>query len=159
MVAFQLNLLPKTSSLLEWPVSRTVTAPSAGEDVRQEVSFTAGGNINHYHDMASMAVWQVLKKLTIFSPYNPEIMLLGIHPKELKTSVQFSRSVMSDSLQSHELQHARPPCPSPTPGVYSNSCLSSWICHPTTLSSVLPFSSCPQSLPASESFPMSQLFT
>ena len=74
-------------------------------------------------------------------------------------SVQFSRSVVSNSLQSHELQHARPPCPSPTPGVYSNSCLSSWICHPTTLSSVLPFSSCPQSLPASGSFPMSQLFT
>ena len=74
-------------------------------------------------------------------------------------SVQFSRSVVSDSFQSHELQHARPPCPSPTPGVYSNSCLSSWICHPTISSSVIPFSSCPQSLPASGSFPMSQLFT
>ena len=75
------------------------------------------------------------------------------------TSVQFSRSVVSDSLWPHELQHARPPCPSPTPGVYSNSCPSSRWCHPAISSSVVPFSSCPQSLPASGSFPMSQLFT
>ena len=74
------------------------------------------------------------------------------------TSVQFSLSVMSDSLRPHESQHARPPCPSPTPGVHSNSCPSSRWCHPTILSSVVSFSSCPQSLPASESFPMSQLF-
>ena len=74
-------------------------------------------------------------------------------------SVQFSHSVMSNSLWPHELQHARPPCPSPTPGVHSNSCPSSQWCHPAISSSVLPFSSCPQSLPASESFPMSQLFT
>ena len=66
---------------------------------------------------------------------------------------------MSDSLWPHESQHARPPCPSPTPGVYSNSCPSSWWCHPAISSSVIPFSSCPQSLPASGSFPMSQLFT
>ena len=68
------------------------------------------------------------------------------------SSVQFSHSVMSDSLRPHELQHARPPCPSPTPGVHSNSCpLSQW-CHPAISSSVVPFSSCPQSLPASGSF-------
>ena len=74
-------------------------------------------------------------------------------------SVQFSHSVMSDSLQPHGLQHARPPCPSPTPGVYSNSCpLSRW-CHPAISSSVVPFSSCPQSFPASGSFQMSQFFT
>ena len=74
------------------------------------------------------------------------------------SSVQFSQSVMSDSLQPHELQHARSPCPSPTPGVHSNSCpLSQW-CHPTISSSVVPFSSCPQSLPASGTFPVSQLF-
>ena len=72
-------------------------------------------------------------------------------------SIQFSRSVVSDSLQPHESQHARPPCLSPTPGVYSNSCpLSRW-CHPAISSSVVPFSSCPQSLPASGSFPMSWL--
>ena len=73
-------------------------------------------------------------------------------------SDQISRSVVSDSLWPHESQHARPPCPSPTPGVHSDSHpLSQW-CHPAISSSVVPFSSCPQSLPASESFPMSQLF-
>ena len=72
---------------------------------------------------------------------------------------QFSRSVMSHSLGPHESQHTRPPCPSPTPGIYSNSCLSSRWCHPAILASLIPFSSCPQSLPASWSFPMSQLFT
>ena len=71
--------------------------------------------------------------------------------------VQFSRSVVSDSLWPHELQHARPPCPSPTPGVYSDSCPSSQWCHPAISFSVVPLSSCPQSLPASGSFPMSQL--
>ena len=65
---------------------------------------------------------------------------------------------MSDSLRPHELQHARPPCPSSSPGVYSNLRPSSQWCHPAISSSVIPFSSCPQSLPASESFPMSQLF-
>ena len=65
---------------------------------------------------------------------------------------------MSDSLRPHELQHARPSCPSPTPRVHSNSYPLSWWCHPAISSSVVPFSSCPQSLPASESFPMSQLF-
>ena len=73
-------------------------------------------------------------------------------------SVQFNHSVMSDSLPPHGLQHARPPCPSPTPGAYSNSCpLSQW-CHPATSSSVVPFSFCPQSFPASGSFPMCQFF-
>ena len=73
-------------------------------------------------------------------------------------SVQFSCSVVSDSLRPHELQHARPPCPSPTPGVHPNRCpLRQW-CHPTISSSVVPFSSCPQSLPASGSFLMSQFF-
>ena len=76
----------------------------------------------------------------------------------MHSSVQFSRPVMSDSLQPHESQHARPPCPSPTPGAYSNSCPSSQWCHPAISSSVIPFSSCPQSLPASGTFPMSQLF-
>ena len=76
-----------------------------------------------------------------------------------KWIVQFSRSVTSDSLQPHGPQHARPLCPSPTPGIYPNSCpLSQW-CHPTILSSVVPFSSRLQSFPASRSFQMSQLFT
>ena len=72
-------------------------------------------------------------------------------------SVQFSRSVMSDSLWPHEPQHTRPPCPSPTPGVHPNPCLLSQWCHPTISSSVIPFS-CPQSFSASGSFPVSQLF-
>ena len=72
---------------------------------------------------------------------------------------QFSRSVVSDSLRPHESQHARPPCPPPSPRVHPNSCPSSQWCHPAISSSVVPFSSCPQSLPASGSFPMSQLFT
>ena len=83
---------------------------------------------------------------------NPKISM-----KELFSSVQsFSRV---DSLQPHESQHAKPPCPSPTPRVHSNSCPSSWWCHPAISSSVIvPFSSCPQCLPASGYFPMSQLF-
>ena len=77
---------------------------------------------------------------------------------QFSRSVQFSRSLVSDSLRPHESQHARPPCPSPSPGVHSDSRpLSQW-CHPVISSSVVPFSSCPQSLPASESFPMSQVF-
>ena len=78
----------------------------------------------------------------------------ALHP-----SVHFIRSVVSDSLPPHELQHARPPCPSPTPRIYPNSSPSSRWCHLAISSSVVPFSSCPQSLPASESLPMSQLFT
>ena len=75
-----------------------------------------------------------------------------------KGKVQFSRSVISNSLRPHEPQHTRPPCPSPTPRVYPNPCpLSRW-CHPTISSSIVPFSSCPQSFPASGSFQMSQLF-
>ena len=78
--------------------------------------------------------------------------------KYLHSSVQFSHSVVSKSLWLDEPQHSRPPCPSPTPGVYPNSCPLSWWCHPAISSSVIPFSSCPQSFPASGSFPMSQLF-
>ena len=112
---------------------------------------------------------QVIKKKKLYPKH------FGYHIKEfvaaigfyhlvplLKYSmrVQFScRSVASDSLRPHESQHPRPPCPSPTPRVHSNSCPSSRRCHPAISSSVIPFSSCPQSLPASESFPMSQLFT
>ena len=81
-----------------------------------------------------------------------------IHNKSY-ISDQFSRSVVSNSLQPHELQHARPPCPTPTPRVHPNSCpLSRW-CHPDISASVVPFSSCPQSLPATGSFLMSKLFT
>ena len=91
----------------------------------------------------------------IFRPFNSEFKRKPFS----KFSVQFSCSVMSDSLRPHGLQHARPPCPSPTPEVYSNSCpLSRW-CHQTISFSVVSFSACPQPFPASGSFPMSQLFT
>ena len=84
----------------------------------------------------------------------------GLCDLGLWSSLQFSSvTVVSDSLRPQELQRTRPPCPSPTPGVHSNSRPSSWWCHPAMSSSVSPFSSCPQSLPSSESFPMSQLFT
>ena len=82
---------------------------------------------------------------------------VGSMNQEKFSSVQFSRLVVSDSLQPHESQHARPPCPSPTPGVHSDSRPSSQQYHPPISSSVVPFSSCPQSFPASESSPMSQL--
>ena len=79
--------------------------------------------------------------------------------EDMFSSVQFNHSVVSNSLGPHELQHARPPCPSPTPGVDTNSCPSSRWCHSVISSSVVPFFSCPQSLPASGSFPMSQLLS
>ena len=84
--------------------------------------------------------------------------ILDLNIDGLQHSVQFIRSVVSNSLRPHELKQSRPPCPSPTPGAYTNSCPSSWWCHPTISSSVVPFSSCPQSFPASGSFQMSQLF-
>ena len=79
-------------------------------------------------------------------------------PNAQSTSVQFSCSVVFDCLRPHELRHASPHCPSPPPGVHSDAHPSSWWCHPAISSSVVPFTSCPQSIPASESFPMSQLF-
>ena len=84
--------------------------------------------------------------------------MLKFFRKSWRLSVQFNCSVVSDSLWPRGLQHTRLPCPSPTPRVYSNSCPLSWWCHPTISSSVIPFSSCPQSFPGSGSFQMSQLF-
>ena len=86
-------------------------------------------------------------------------MTCGSQWREEVLSVQFSRSVMSDFLWPHESQHARSPCPPPTPGVHTDSCALSRWCHPAISSSVVPFSSCSQSLQASGYFPMSQLFT
>ena len=91
--------------------------------------------------------------------YFPKYKFLCWKKNKYWCSVQFSCSVVSDSLRPHESQHSRPPCPSPTPRVHSNSCPSSQWCHPAISSSAGPFSSCPQSLPAWESFPMSQLST
>ena len=126
-------------------------------------------------DNYSTILWWFLPYMHVLSP-NPSLTSLPIHSSRLsqstafgfpasyirlplrEASVQPSHSVVSDSLRPHCLQHARPPCPSPTPGVYSNSCpLSRW-CHPTISSSVIPFSSRRQSFPASGSFPTSQFF-
>ena len=91
---------------------------------------------------------------------NPGVGLRASYTSHLgKSSVQFSCSFVSDSSWSHGLQHARPPCPSPTPGVYSDSCPLSWWCHPTISSSVIPFSSCLQSFLAFWSFSMIQFFS
>ena len=105
---------------------------------------------------------QIGKKVLKLSPFADDMILYIENPKDSTrnfSSVQFSRSVVSDSLWPHESQHARPLCPLPTPRVYSNSCPSSRWCYVAISSSVVPFSSWPQSLPASESFPMSQLFS
>ena len=108
---------------------------------------------------------QVLIELLLL-PWVPVCVKFCVHPLKVKSispspvfsSVQFSHSVMPDSLWSHGLQHTRLPCPLPTPGAYSNSCPLHWSCHTTVSSSVVPFSSCLQSFPASGSFPISQFF-
>ena len=114
------------------------------------------------HAFLNYFYWIFAVKDKVISSLIFSFILFDVHTNNIVIfyiSVQFSHSVMSDSLRPQGLQHARPPCPSPTPGVHSNSCpLSRW-CHPTISSSVVPFSSCPQSLPASGSFQMSQFFT
>ena len=100
-------------------------------------------------NFSNIYIWKIWKWLADLFFSNMPLLLY---------SVQFSLSVMSNSLQPHELQHSRPPCPSPNPGAYPNPCPLSWWYHPTISSSVIPFSSCPQSFPASGSFQMSQLF-
>ena len=106
----------------------------------------------HFHFKFNILV------ILIFSKILANLQGFGSTSYIISESVQFS-SVVSNSLWPHESQHARPPCPSLSPGVHSNSHPSSQWCHPAISSSVVPFSSCPQSLPASDSFPMSQLFT
>ena len=112
-----------------------------------------------YYSFLVTRYFFVLVSAIVFSHlFTLGLFCLYLHEFLVVSSVQFSHSVMSDSLRPHESQHTRPPCPSPTPRVHSNSRpLSRW-CHPAISSSVVPFSSCPQSLLASESFPMSQLF-
>ena len=102
----------------------------------------------------------LLQGIFLAQESNPCLLLLAgkFFTTEPISSVQFSHSVVPDSLWPHESQHARPPCPSPTPGVYPNPCPSSQWCHPAISFSVVPFSSCPWSLPASGSFLVSQRF-
>ena len=129
----------------------------------------AGRNINNLKyadDTTLMAEGEELKSLLMKVKEEGEKTGLNLNIQKTKimvsssiNSVQFSCSVMSNSLWPHGLQHARPPCPSPTPGVYSNSCLLSQWCHPTMSASVIPFSSLLQSFSASGSLQMSQFFT
>ena len=104
------------------------------------------------HHLYNSDTWAYTKSCSFASKHSP------FSPGLVISSVQFSRSVVSNSLRPHDSQHARPSCPSPTSRVYSNSRPSSQWCHSAISSSVVPFSSCPQSLPASGSFPMGQLF-
>ena len=125
----------------------------------------AGGILNHWTTREALGVFFFSKDKAFLQSFIWQHIFIkhlvcSIWVSKLPqfSSVQFSCSVVSDSLRPHESQHARPPCPSPTPRVHPDPCpLSQW-CHPAISSSVVPFSSCPQSLPASESFPISQLF-
>ena len=125
----------------------------------QEVSLGSdSGCMSHVYILKSLNFLISKKWVIIFYSVikiNPD----SIKHASLTCSIQFSHSVMSDSLWFHELQHTSAPCPTLTPGVYPNSCPLRWWCHPTISSSVVPFSSCPQSFPASRSFQMNQLFT
>ena len=114
--------------------------------------------IPNFTNVTSKYVWiSIIIVSLLFCCFNSRPSLLLTLSSTSFSSVQFSHSVLSDSLRPHELQHTRPSCPSATPRVHSNSRPSSPWCHPAISCSVVPFSSCPQSLPASESFPMSQL--
>ena len=137
--------------------------PETDPDTYGQLIHSKGANAM-YLDRENKVFQQLMLEQLYIYMQNKEPQLITIHSSchiqklTLKIpSVQFSHSVVSHSLQPHESQHARPPCPSPSPRVHSNSCPSSWWCHPAISSSVVPFSSCPQSLPASGSFPMSQL--
>ena len=158
-------------------------APNQVEDVYlREVQYLLLGWFRKERKSSAAMSWAPLMSTLPCSPYCLNKNMLGgrlhcwtNHPVDSTTfphpplhrgssdqqkggSVQFSCSIMSDSLRPHKPQHARPPCPSPTPGVHPNPCPLSWSCHPTISSSVIPFSSSPQSFPGSGSFQMSQFF-
>ena len=157
------GLVTKPCPTLETPWTAACQAPLAMGFCRQEhwsgLPFLSPGNLTNPEIEPGFPALQA-DSLPTELQGKPRYNVIQCYIYNLiQCSVQFSRSVQSDSLWSHESQHARPPCPSPTPRVHSNPCPSSRWCHPAISSSVVPFSSCPQSLPASGSFPMSQLFT
>ena len=149
----------------KWDLTKLISFDTAkGTINKTKTTYRMGGNIasDAANKRLISKIYQELIQLNNKEPNQKmdrrlKQTFLQRHPDG--QSVQFSCSVVSDSLQPHEPQHVKPPCPSPAPGVYPNSCpLSQW-CHPTISSSLVPFSSCPQSFLASGSFPMSQLFT
>ena len=120
-------------------------------------NFTLLSRENNFFSFLILIIKYIINTL-IFSDYWKFKLLIWVYLNTFNISDQISHSIMSNSFRPHELQHARPPCPSPTPGVHPDSRPSSQWCHPAISSSVIPFSSCPQSLSASGSFPMNQLF-
>ena len=140
------------AKILEW-VSISFSRGSSRPRDRARVSCIGGRCFNLWATREAPTTYKVMSKWSIVRKA-----VLWVVNKLTYTSVQFSCSVVSDPLQPHELQHARPPCPSSPPGVYPNSCPSNQYCHPIISFSAIPFS-CPQSFPASGSFPMSQLLT
>ena len=116
-------------------------------------------NTDGSHHCQILYLWICLLAKIYLGPQSQNSGHLHDHSQTCQSVREFSHSVVSDSLWPHGPQHPRPPCPSPTPGVYANSCPSSRWCHPTISSFVVPFSSCLQSFPASGSFQISQLFT
>ena len=121
------------------------------------LQYCIGFAIHQHESTTGVHEFPILKPPPTSLPI-PSLWVIPVHQPHASCSVQFSRSVVSDSLRPNESQHIRPPCPPPTPRVHSDSRPSSQWCHAAISSSVVPFSSCPQSLPASKSFPMSQLF-
>ena len=140
-----------------FPSANTLTGLGKAE-LRNEGNFLGGGHIDVSGGSPREGAEAHSPLPCVCIPYNKTVIISTVLLSEFfELSVQFSHSVVSNSLWPHGLQHTRLPCPSPTPGVCSNSCLSSQWCHPTISSSVLPFS-CLQSFPATGSFPISQFF-
>ena len=142
------------------PHTHTNTHPVLEAPLLKRLSFPLSMVLPSFKKILWLCMWTFVSGLSILFHWSIYLSFCPYHSVFITVSlVQFSHSVMSNSLQPHESQHARPPCPSPSPGVHPNSCPSSQWWHPAISSSVVPFSSCPQSLPASGSFPVSQLFT
>ena len=148
--------LPKVKTpLSEWKVTQS-------DSLRPRGLYSSWNSPGQKSGMGSCSLLQGIFPIQGSDPGLPHCMQILYqlsHQGSPFSSIQFSHSVMSNSLRPHELQHARPPCSSPTPVACSNSCPSSQWCHPTISSSVIPFSSCRQSFPASRPFPMSQFFS
>ena len=175
MVGKVLTVTPNYSHKIKMPVSLSNALDETGMPL---TLFNSDTYLHVYFLMSFVMKWEESTKYINYFPVTPlflkwltdkwiiqicyfgDCILKYINNNKMSiSSVQFSHSVVSDSLQPHESQHARPPCSSPTPRVHSDSHPSSQWCHQAISSPVVPFSSCPQSFPASESFPMSQLFT